>query len=74
MEPTLIFWLKDGIDLSAYASTTDAFGMSSILRPHVIVQDIVTTVAVSFVLAVIASIYPARRAVKLNPLEALTRT
>ena len=70
----LIFWLKDGIDLSAYASTTDAFGMSSILRPHVVVQDIVTTVVVSFVLAVVASIYPARRAVKLNPLEALTRT
>lgn len=70
----LVYWLKDGIDLSAFTSMTETWGISTRLKPVLIAQDLITTVVVSFVLAVVASLYPARRAVKLNPLEALTRT
>ena len=70
----LVYLLKDGIDLSEFTSMTETWGISTRLKPTLIAQDLVVTVVVSFLLAVIASLYPARRALKLNPLEALTRT
>ncbi|MYD80254.1 MAG: ABC transporter permease [Gammaproteobacteria bacterium] len=68
----LIFaWLHNGIDLSAFASGVEMMGMSSQMKPALVAHDVLVVVLVSVVLAVVASFYPARRAVRMNPLDAL---
>lgn len=68
----LIFaWLHDGIDLSAFASGVEMMGMSSQMKPALVTHDVLVVVLVSVVLSVVASFYPARRAVRMNPLDAL---
>lgn len=68
----LIFaWLHDGIDLSAFASGVEMMGMSSQMKPALVAHDVLVVVLVSIVLSIVASFYPARRAVRMNPLDAL---
>ncbi len=64
-------WLHDGIDLSAFASGVEMMGMSSQMKPALVAHDVLVVVLVSVVLSVVASFYPARRAVRMNPLDAL---
>lgn len=64
-------WLYDGIDLSAFAEGVEMMGMSSQMKPAIVAHDVLVVVAVSITLAVVASFYPARRAVRMNPLDAL---
>lgn len=70
----LVLWLADGgIDLSAYAQGVELAGMRSVLMPRLLVEDLVLVSSLSLVFGVLAALYPARRAVKINPLEALRR-
>lgn len=64
-------WLHNGIDLSAFASGVEMMGMSSRMKPALVAHDLIVVVLVSLVLAVGASFFPARRAVRMNPLDAL---
>ena len=64
-------WLSDGIDLSAFTSAVEIYGMSPKIVPAVTPQDLVSVIAISLLLAITVSFYPARRAVKLDPLVAL---
>lgn len=68
-----IFLLSDGIDLSAWAEGVQSFGMRSTLVPLLRMADIWLVSGMSLGLGVLASLYPAIRAVKLSPLEALHR-
>ena len=63
----------DGIDLSAFAEGVEGFGMRSKLVPVMLVSDLVLVATLSLALGVLASVYPAWRAVKITPLEALRR-
>lgn len=68
----LVFtWLRDGIDLSAFASGVDMMGMSPRIVPAVIPRDVTIVVVISFVLAFFASLFPSIRAVRMNPLDAM---
>ncbi len=67
------YLLKDGIDLSTWAQGVESVGMSTVLRPVPVAQDMALIVALSLGLGFIASLYPARRVVKIKPLEALGR-
>jgi ABC-type lipoprotein release transport system permease subunit len=63
----------DGIDLSAFAEGVEGFGMRTKLVPVMLVSDLVLVATLSLALGVLASVYPAWRAVKITPLEALRR-
>ncbi|MEM8767931.1 MAG: FtsX-like permease family protein [Pseudomonadota bacterium] len=66
-------WLGDGIDLTAWAQGIELAGMRSVLTPHLLMQDIILVTVMSLFFGVLAALYPAWRAVKIKPLEALRR-
>ena len=63
----------DGIDLSAFSETMQMMGVRNVFTPRLLVSDMVIVFALSLVLGVLASLYPARRAVKVTPLDAMRR-
>ncbi len=68
-----ILWLGDGIDLSRFAEGMESFGMRTIWKPVLLAGDMVLVAGLSLLFGVLASLYPARRVVKIKPLEALRR-
>lgn len=66
-------WLGDGIDLTQWAEGIEMAGMSSRLMPHLLMKDLVLVASLSIVFGLLAALYPAWRAVKIKPLEALRR-
>lgn len=69
----LVLWLSDGIDLTEWAAGVELFGMRSVLVPRLLLQDAVLVAGMSLVFGLIASLYPAWRAVQIGPLDALRR-
>ncbi len=69
----LVAFFADGIDLSNYAAGAELAGMRSRLVPHLIARDVMMLGALAVALAVFASAYPAWRAVRIKPLDALRR-
>jgi len=75
----LLAWLTlipiaDGWDISGLGTEgLEYAGMSTILYPVVLTSDIVTSNVVVIVLGLIASLYPAWRAARYVPVEAITR-
>jgi len=65
--------LKDGIDISAVAQGMEMFGASSILYPEQTLQDTITANVVVLVLGFFASLSPAWRASRYEPIEAITK-
>ena len=70
----MCLWLSDGVDLAAFSEGLEAFGFSSsTLVPTIVPADLAFVVVASLVMGVVASFFPALRAVRLNPLEAMRR-
>ena len=69
----LVSYFSSGIDLSSYAAGVELAGMRGRLVPYLVMTDIVTLSTLAVGLAVIASAYPAWRAVQIKPLDALRR-
>ncbi len=65
--------VADGIDLTAFDDSLASFGMRPIFVPVAEAKDVVLVAVMSLALGLVASFYPARRAVKIKPLEALRR-
>ena len=65
--------MGDGLDLSQWAEGVEAFGLRGILQPVSLAKDVVLIGAMSVVLGIVASLYPALRIVRIKPLEALRR-
>lgn len=62
-----------GIDLSAWSEALEEFGMANIIRPFVNTETFfIITIAV-VITAVLASIYPAMKAIRLKPVQALRK-
>ena len=68
---TIYYYEAVGVDLSNYSEGLESFGYSSILYPYV-QSDAYYQIAIAvMVTALIGAIYPAWKAVKLKPVEAL---
>ena len=63
-----------GIDLSALAAGTEYWGMSRVIYPHILGQDVILANLVVFILGLVVSVYPAIKAARFTPVEALTHT
>ncbi|MXX30631.1 MAG: FtsX-like permease family protein, partial [Gammaproteobacteria bacterium] len=68
-----IFAMGDGLDLSLWSEGVESFGMRTLLRPVPLFDDVLLIALLSLGLGVVASLYPAWRAIKIKPLEALRR-
>lgn len=62
---------KNGINLMKYSEGMEAFGYSAHLFPTVDAGFFVSTTILIVLTGILASIYPARKALKLNPVEAI---
>jgi len=68
---TISYLNHDGVDLSAYSEGLEAFGYDSILYPYVADEVyLIVTIGV-FITAFVGAIYPALKAIRLKPVEAL---
>ena len=63
--------LSDGIDLSAFSEGLGSFGMGTRIVPVLGVQDLTIPTVVALITALLASAWPALRAVRLRPAEAV---
>ena len=65
------YYANTGVDLTNYSEGLEAFGYASILYPY-LEQDVYWIVTIGVIItAIIGAIYPAWKAIKLNPVEAL---
>lgn len=65
--------LVDGIDLSAFAQGMEQFHMASVLYFDIQPPDILKAAGLVLLLGLLASLYPAMRAARFVPVEAITR-
>ena len=69
-----VAWLADGLDLSYFARGLGKFGVGSRIVPVLRTSDFTIPVAVAFVTALLAAAWPAWRAARLRPAEAVRQT
>ena len=62
---------RTGINLTKYSEGMEAMGYSANLFPTIDVQFFITTTILIVITGIISAIYPARKALKLNPVEAI---
>ena len=62
---------KNGINLMKYSEGMEAFGYSAHLFPTIDAQFFITTTILIVLTGILSSIYPARKALKLNPVDAI---
>jgi len=65
--------LESGIDISVVAKGMEMFGASSVLYPKLHIDDVVLSNVVVLVLGFLASLSPAWRASRYEPVEAITK-
>jgi ABC-type lipoprotein release transport system permease subunit len=63
-----------GIDLSAIAAGTEYFGMTRVIYPAVSGKDVAMANLMVFILGFLVSMYPAAKAARFTPIEALAHT
>lgn len=64
----------EGIDLSSLAEGVEFFGMSRVIYPTLTGQDVLMANLVVFILGLLVSLYPAFKAARFTPVEALAHT
>lgn len=60
-----------GIDLTIFSESMRIWGTGSVIYPLLMVKDIISSTVIVFITAVIASVYPALKAARIKPMEAL---
>ena len=65
--------IKDGLDISIVAEGMEMMGASSVLYPKLLLKDVVLANVVVMILGFLASLSPAWRASRYEPVEAITK-
>lgn len=68
---SIIYYQHTGVDLSNYSEGLEAFGYSSILYPYVDANTYMIVTIGVIITAIIGALYPAWKATRLNPVEAI---
>jgi len=68
---TMLYFGEHGMDLSAYSAGLEAYGYDNILYPYVEAGTYYQVIIGVFITSLLGALYPAYRAIKLNPVEAL---
>jgi len=63
-----------GIDLSSLAKGLEFAGMARVIYPIIHIKDIITANLVVFILGLLVSLYPATKAARFTPVEAMAHT
>ena len=63
-----------GIDLSALAAGAEFVGIARVIYPAVVLRDVLIANGVVFFLGLLVSLYPAVRAARFTPVEAMAKT
>ena len=71
---TTLALARTGIDLSAFAAGMEFVGMSRIIIPVIYMKDIVTANMTVLILGLLVSLYPAIKASRISPVEAMAHT
>lgn len=66
-----VWLLEDGIDITRWAGSIDAYGIDSVLKPVMRPGDLVPPILIGGVTAVLSSFWPALRAARAKPADAL---
>lgn len=66
-------WLDSGIDLTAFADGMEKMGFRKVLVPIYLRQDSISVIVMIILLGLVASLFPAWRAVRMDPVEALNK-
>lgn len=66
--------LSGGIDLSFMAQGSEYFGMSHLIFPKLVMQDVTTANSVILILGLLVCLYPALKAGRITPVEAMAQT
>ena len=64
---------RTGVDLSAFAKGAERFGMDTMIYPFLETQIYYQLMVAVFLTALLASIYPALKAIRLKPMEAIRK-
>ena len=65
--------LRDGIDVSIVAEGMEMFGASSVLYPELMLNDVILANVIVILLGLVASLSPAWRASRYQPIEAISK-
>lgn len=65
------YYNKVGFDLSIFASGMEKFGMKAIIHPFLTLSFYIILTVMVILTGIISSLIPARRALKLKPVEAI---
>ena len=68
---TIHYFQSVGLDLSMWAQGLENFGIDTVVYPHLETQYYWSLAIMVIVMAILASIYPARKALSMNPAEAV---
>jgi ABC-type lipoprotein release transport system permease subunit len=68
-----LLYFSNGIDMTAFSRGMDAWQLGSIVYLSIDLNDFLTVNLLVLILGLITSLYPARRAAKMQPVEAITR-
>ena len=71
---SVLFLSGTGIDLSSVAAGAEFAGMARMIYPVMESKDVVTANLVVFILGIIVSLYPAIKAARFTPVEAMAHT